>query len=514
MHFPTADEQQIRFNQAMARAGDEEEEEGDYAWRRPARALKPASSEDEEDDDPDGDAIDVPDESDVVEAVGSALRAGWEQVGSGLRRRKASAQAVWAPAGGLGLDDDDFLLGSERMDDSGWRQAASGRSPPWGTLLGCAATVAATAVLGVATRPGQEAFVAMHSRRYSSGGSSSSFSSPSPAAREPQGDEDLPGSYLPLVLTDRSFDGRVAWTRYVDHKMFSVATVALTVSASPAKGGGERNKTEADARKVYLHRYLGVYGMWFPLPYLPQPGRKLGTYGVGACVASKCVCLPDLRTRVKKGAKNSGGGCWRFRAGKAAALNAMAAPNLALFGLWQLPAYWSTLGAHATFSVANLRRGHVWTLFSAPFSHRSWGEGFRNAIILANTVDTFEKADVSYWMFLILYLGGCWAYWLSRTLYRSIRCDHAFYTQEHGASGGLAAQLLFLARSNPEFRYTFSLYFIPMPVELSAWRSLLAHAAIDVFFGHASKNMWMELASLLGAWTFGWLMFGAWSMHD
>merc|ERR1711924_258456 len=170
--------------------------------------------------------------------------------------------------------------------------------------------------------------------------------------------------------------------------------------------------------------------------------------------------------------------------GKDATLNVMWISNFIFFGLWQFGAYWGRLSQHATLSLANLRRGHIWVLLTAPFSHRDWSQGLRFAFLLASTVDSFDRAGVSFHVFLILYLGGSWAAWLGRTViwYGIINNDpNANYMQEQGAMGGMAAQMLLVARLCPEETFAFRFAFIPLPIELTAWRTLFAHAFVDVF---------------------------------
>eukprot|EP00747_Dinoflagellata_sp_TGD_P048963 gnl/TRDRNA2_/TRDRNA2_145926_c0_seq1.p2 gnl/TRDRNA2_/TRDRNA2_145926_c0~~gnl/TRDRNA2_/TRDRNA2_145926_c0_seq1.p2 ORF type:complete len:119 (+),score=16.93 gnl/TRDRNA2_/TRDRNA2_145926_c0_seq1:231-587(+) len=117
----------------------------------------------------------------------------------------------------------------------------------------------------------------------------------------------------------------------------------------------------------------------------------------------------------------------------------------------------------------------------------------------------------------MLYLGGSWVAWLVRTvLWRSVLQgdQSAFYEQESGASGGLASQMLFLARANPSERFRFSLYFVPVPIELSAWQSLLAHCAMDLFVHPKGANgMVGDMLANLAAWAFGWVVYNEWMRH-
>jgi len=195
-------------------------------------------------------------------------------------------------------------------------------------------------------------------------------------------------------------------------------------------------------------------------------------------------------------------------------LNFMAIPNIVIFICWQFQMYWGPLAGHTTMSLANISRGRVWVVLAAPFSHRNFGEAMRSAFLLVNTLDSFDRSG-SYWaVYLWLYIGGCFASWVARGIilrYFVIRESGAFYTQEQGASGGFAALLLFLARARPTDRYQFSMYFVPLPLNLRAWHSLLAHGALDVML---SKHGWRsELIAHLAAWTFGWVAYSAWLKH-
>merc|ERR1712113_1023481 len=98
-------------------------------------------------------------------------------------------------------------------------------------------------------------------------------------------------------------------------------------------------------------------------------GAKQGVFGVGVCIVGRCVCLPQMPKGKKKESKSEqvkSGGCMRFEGGSSMALNLFAIPILAIFIMWQFPAYWSTLSPHATLSMANLSRGHFWVLVTAP----------------------------------------------------------------------------------------------------------------------------------------------------
>jgi len=317
-----------------------------------------------------------------------------------------------------------------------------------------------------------------------------------------------------LVLTDSSAECRVAWSRYVSHGPLALATVAL----------------KAGPKKLYEHRYLGLLGRWLPLPYLPQPGRGRGTYGVGACLLGRCVCVSRHGLRPKtlsskagkagKAGKAAGAGepekegCWSFKGGKSAALNVMAVPNMVLFAMWQWPRNWPLLGGHATLSLANLGRGRLWVLLAAPFLHRSWGEVFSSGVLLATAVDCFDRARVAFPVLLGLYLAGSWAAWLARTVLwrRLLRNDaSAFYEQEWGASGGLAALMVFLARARPEERFSFSLYVIPTPLTLSAWQSLFPHVIMNLYM--TRRSAWTEALAHAAAWAVGWAAYDAWAKH-
>jgi len=90
----------------------------------------------------------------------------------------------------------------------------------------------------------------------------------------------------------------------------------------------------------------------------------------------------------------------------------------------------------------------------------------------------------------------------------------AYYRQEWGAAGGLAAQLVFLARARPEDRFGFSFYMVPVPVELSAWQSLFAHTLVDLGSGGVAGRDWPgELLGQLASWAAGWLIHDAWALH-
>lgn len=336
------------------------------------------------------------------------------------------------------------------------------------------------------------------------------------------------------ILEDRSLRGRVAWVRYVDYGALALATVKLSAAATSSSSAHAEKKSApvppssgkaapvaSPPRKVYEHQYLGAFGVWVPLPYLPRPGLKPETAGIGLCLLSRCVCVkrPTSRrqrhapkTKVSEKEQPTGSRCLTFQSGKSAALNVMVIPNGLLFFLWQWPGFWARLAAHTTFSLANLQRGRLWVLFTAPFSHRGWSEIFRTGVLLTTTLDSFYRGGVCFPVFLSLYLGGSWAAWACTSAWRRMmqRDQNAYYAQEMGASGGLAAQLLFLAGARPEDRFQFSFYFIPVPVQLSAWQSLLAHGAVDVLLARGGGKLPAGLCSQLASWVFGWAVYRAW----
>jgi len=86
----------------------------------------------------------------------------------------------------------------------------------------------------------------------------------------------------------------------------------------------------------------------------------------------------------------------------------------------------------------------------------------------------------------------------------------AYWQQDWGASGGLAAQLCFLAKVRPDERFNFSLVFIPIPVNLSAWQSCFAHLVVDVFVGKAGAR---NVLGYFCAWAVGWFLADAWMLH-
>lgn len=487
---------------------EEEEEEDHYASARAMGSFQPRAEEE----------LDEPGEEDLLRAAGSLVHGAFAS-GGGLRRRHVGVKrGMEAEArGGLLDDDEGFALGSERLDAGRPGPDSQGATQMWRQLFLAILVLAGVWAAAADRRPTEESFAQLRDTRY--GQLRNDTEERSARQRNFWG--------VPVLL-DRSLQARVVRSRYVDHGPFALAAVCLKAGGAPAA----TPKAKASPAKLYEHRYLGAFRLWLPLPYLPQPGNKADSYGVGLCVLGHCVCVPAMSSRgevkgSKAGAqadaqaakpekppKAAGTECWRFQGGKSAALNVMAIPNAALFVLWQFPKYWGPLSSHATLSMANLGRGRLWVLLAAPFSHRSWGEVFHTAVLLTNALDSFDRAEVSFIVFLGLYLGGCWAAWLARgVLWRRVLQNDAsaFWVQEWGASGGLAAQLVFLARVRPAERFQFSLYLVPVPVTLSAWQSCFAHGIVDVAM--ARGGVQRQLLAHIAAWAVGWVMAGAWQRH-
>lgn len=413
----------------MAAYEEEEEEEDEFWYRRPAAApVRSRQAEetqslpnkkDEEDDEVEEVKRDMEDTSGPLfersEHLFEGIDFSTSLHGSGLRQRHplhfaspvASDPISAQFRGGLLGPDEDFALGSERLHDPP-RTQGSGVKPALRPLVLALVGMSSVLAFGYLTTPREASFRHLRDARYQR-------QNADPRPSEETGRLE---SWLAVVLSrDRSFDGHVAWSRYVNHGPFALASVALSVANAAAASGQAGKPAKAqksgESRKVYEHRYLGLLGLWLPLPYLPQPGQKANTFGVGLCLLSRCVCVPDPRKGSKSGGgAKSGRGCWRFRGGKSAALNVMAIPNGLLFFLWQWPSYWSMLAGHTTLSLANLSRGRLWVLLTAAFSHRGWGEIFTTALLLTNTLDSFDHANVSFSIFFILYIGGCWMSWL------------------------------------------------------------------------------------------------------
>lgn len=500
------------------------EEEEDETWSQPSRRptapdhgsreeAAPAAGGGLPADSPrpyDDDEFEPPCQDDVLFAAADLARTAWDSCNTaaagGLRQRRAAdSDAAGAPrtaAWGGCLDDEDFALGSERLGCPPPQAPSRGLTAvAWRPLCALVLGVASALCILFATRPRQASWQTFREGVYED--------QLRPPKKEDGGllrnASEKSGGWLPLA-SDRSLEGRHAWARYVDHGAFALGTAARSVA------GVEHKQKKAVPRKVYEHKYLGILGIWVPVPYLPQPGRQPGHYGVGLCVLGKCACVPDFRRGKAERMQRS---CMRFRGGKSAALNVMAIPNGVLFFLWQWQGYWSRLAAHATLSLANLRRGRIWVLAAAPFSHRSWGDMFTSGVLLANVVDSFDRTDASFAIFMMLYLGGCWSAWFARGVIwrRLMKNDSsAFYSQELGAAGGLAALLVFLARARPDERFQFSLYMVPMPLQLSAWQSLFAHGFLRLAM--SKGELISELLATSAAWCLGWVMYSAWELHD
>lgn len=448
-----------------------------------------------------------------VHSVGSAAPSAWQ--GQEEEETYDETRTTKLPGGfheesllgqGDGIVHDDFALGSERRN---WPPPRSNEPFAegsfhhlWRQLALALLIFAGVWAAMVERRPSEESFRDLREKRYSRDG-----------RREWSVQPQVGGwlRYLPMQK-DRSFEGHVAWFQHVDHGPIAIATVCLSVAMET-----NNTKTAPASRKLYEHRYVGVLGTWVPLPYLPQPGSKQGVYGAGVCVLGQCACVPQVGKGKKKDSKSDKvkiGGCLRFQGGSSMALNVFAIPILLIYLLWQFPSNWSFLSSHATLSMANLSRGRLWVLITASLSHRSFGEIFQTAVLLASSLDCFFRADVTFHIFILTYLLGTWATWVARVGLCDVAWKgdtNAFYTQDWGAAGGLAAQLSFLARIRPDERFQFSLYMIPVPVSLNAWQSCLAHGLLDVC--QTRRGVARQIAAHLASWSIGLALAGAWMKH-
>lgn len=312
-------------------------------------------------------------------------------------------------------------------------------------------------------------------------------------AKEPEQQQGGWSTWLEdLMPLDRSFQGHIAWSRYVNHGFFAFATVALSVpptrSDRKKKDSGESAAT--NVHKLYWHRYFGLFGCWIPVPYLPLPGNKENTYGVGFCVTGHCACCPDYFSKAAK----TGRSCWKFTGGKTAALKFLLGPMVIIHAL----IYFKVVAIgrliwHLFILPHNLRNGRLWVLFFAPFPHvTSSAEPSHSAVItslafLASAIISFSSAieatEISFVVFCILFWGGCWCSSFAKSVLwnRLLRGDRYAYENhpDYGATGGIAAVLTFMIRAYPEEPFEFNLYFFTVPFTLCAWQSLVAHAIIS-----------------------------------
>lgn len=148
--------------------------------------------------------------------------------------------------------------------------------------------------------------------------------------------------------------------------------------------------------------------------------------------------------------------------------------NIAVFGLWRVPALQGFLSRHFLLSLENLRHGRIHTLLTSAFSHHSFPHLAFNMIAFYSFAPTMYKVTSPYdSLFLTLYLGGGLSCSIFSLLNKSIR---SLPSSSLGASGCVYSVLFAFGLLFPQAQ--LGIIFIPF-VSFSAFKGLCGLAAFD-----------------------------------
>jgi len=288
-----------------------------------------------------------------------------------------------------------------------------------------------------------------------------------------------PRSFGKLLMADRSHMSVPKRVEVTDRRVAAVGHI----------------KVSHDGHR-YEHYYLGVGGLWFPLPYLPRvhlsgrsrtyPGEF--RYGLGLCVSGHCVCVPGKRSPCKQVDV-----VWDT----SSLLSLLLSLNFVFFALnWWRP----DLVNDRLLCMNSLCQGKLWPLLIAPFLFRSWTDFIRCLMLLSQILEPCVEGG-SQVLFLALYLGGSLAYFAGEY------CGALFgarWTAQlvtaSGCRGGLSSLLALLSVVDPSKRFKFSLYMLQIPTPLSPSKLFFANVVTDAMF---SRHMFAEVCGHAVAFVFG-----------
>ncbi|CAE8689298.1 unnamed protein product [Polarella glacialis] len=298
-----------------------------------------------------------------------------------------------------------------------------------------------------------------------------------------------------LLLGDRSFSSQPEATSWTESYVLAVGRVSVRHEGL-----------------LYEHRYVGLGGRWFAMPYLPRvhlkgkkgPGFR---YGLGLCYKARCICIPDKKAPCKQL-------IWDTNS----LLSLVLGLNISLFftGLWAQQVAqshhearvggWSLsscLIRMSTLSLPGLWDGQWSALFLSAFYHRGFLEFIRNMALLANVLE--GAAQYGSWMFLALYIGGSVAHFVGACAALRVLGPEWLVPLEvsQGCRGGLSSILALFSKVKPGERFKFSLYMVEIPTPLPPLAMLAANALLDASLAGGRGRFWAELAGHAAALGFG-----------
>eukprot|EP00457_Paulinella_chromatophora_P008577 gb/GEZN01008616.1/.p1 GENE.gb/GEZN01008616.1/~~gb/GEZN01008616.1/.p1 ORF type:complete len:354 (+),score=16.84 gb/GEZN01008616.1/:44-1063(+) len=235
----------------------------------------------------------------------------------------------------------------------------------------------------------------------------------------------------PFVVSDRSYDFVAKKYDYHNYLIFSYARVKQNRTLSSKK------QTKQKAR-VYLHRYVGVAGVWLSLPYFPI--ARNGQLGVGICLQGQCLCWPAPK-----------GGCLPSQWEKGTLVTLIIISNLAGLLVFHLNSWASFVFKHCHLSLYNLGFGRFSCLFLSTFLNESLFTVLTKCSILLTVTELLEERGDD-WLLLLLYFGGALGYWVGwltgHAIFRPLETQFV-QLRTFGSQGSFSAIFAFLYHVAP-----------------------------------------------------------------
>lgn len=306
-------------------------------------------------------------------------------------------------------------------------------------------------------------------------------------------------AYQPFVRRDQSYNELPAQSGVKDHHFFSFGWTRQF-----------QTKSTVDGKKIYqTHLYLGLWGWWWSLPYLPMPKKvkRPSEYFLGLCVRSYCACVPNI-----------GGRLIRYTWGVDAMLNMIVMCNLLLWIFVNYDSNSDFMEAHMTASLANFRLGRWWTVVVSAFTQEPMYSYYGIISFVKNIYLVLETLDVIIWeagshYFLLLYIGAGLFHLLGTAALMKIRGEDPtdiMYASYRGSRAAIVALLAFLSQTKGgrDWQIEMSWLMVRIPVPMGPLTYIIASCALD-----AISYGLEEIAGTLASYAFGRYVFHVYNTY-
>jgi len=258
--------------------------------------------------------------------------------------------------------------------------------------------------------------------------------------------------YPDYIQKDKSYNRRPSKRRFFDHHLFTLGYQEFKVDG-----------------RLYDHWYLGIFGTFIPLPYLPRmKNGKSGLFGLcippGVCSVAHIVYSKEFRDDDL--------------------VTLLIGPTILLFLLWQWPGWWTTMFKHTTFSIPNFKQGRWHILFLAPLSQRTWSSALHQLFVLGYAI-----GDTNSVALIMTYFGACFFTWLIMYIWKPNDNRASF-----GGSAGATALLVCDCFLRPHLTRGMGLPVGPS-IPMSSKQMLVVHSFLHwgpELFPAACWGAWMS----------------------